>query len=445
MHPKARIISKTIGLVAASLILLFSQPGLAQTKTNPVKELNELIKAKRYAEAYVLSNQHVMDYGGEPNFDYLMGMAAIKTKAYEEAVFAFERAVINRPKWEQARFQLARSYYHVDNLAASKNELVKLKDDSSDPDFVATIEKFIGQVDDAIVSKKRKFIQVVSASAGFDSNINSGTTESEVFIEQLGTAIPLGDASKETEDMPFNLSYQAQYQEPLNQNRLIIGSLALFRTEYKDTPIFERTMADVSLKFQDVLGDFTYQVGVFYRPMILDKAHYRDQYGYSTTWTLPIDANWAAAAHVGFGKVDSRISTSLDVRDVFGTVTTKYRSGRWQHLLSANHTDIRSVESGTKHQSYHFYKFDYKATYVINPRHQANFDLQWQKFNYDVLHPVFGKVREEDFVRAGLSWRYILNDWILLDAKYRHSDKNSNVDIYAYNRDEVSFGLTMQF
>ncbi len=457
MYPKTPQIEKKapknaltkMALVAACLMLTAVPSANAQNEAKSeaqvLKQLNDLVKAKRYAEAYVLSNKHVMDYGGEARFDFLMGMAAMKTKAYEESVFAFERAVINKPKWEQARFQLARAYYHVDNLSASKNELVKLKEDSSDPDFISTIDGFIAQVDSAITDKKRQFKQVFSVSGGFDTNINSGTSINEVFIEQFGTTIPLSDESRETEDLPFNLSYQAQYQEPFSQNSLLIGQIALFSTDYKRTPSFERTLADVSLKFQDVLGDFTYQIGTFFRPMLLAETHYRDQYGFSTNWMLPINANWGVSAQVGFGKIDSRISTSLDVRDVFATTSARYRSGRWQHIFSANHTDIRSVEFGTKHQSYHYYKLDYKTTYVVTPKHQANFEVQWQKSNYDVVHPVFGAVRDEDFARAGVGWRYLLNESMLLEAKFRHSNKRSNVPIYAYNRDEYSIGFTVQF
>jgi hypothetical protein len=445
MHPKSRLTAKITGLITAALMLTHANASLAVTEIEALKKLNELVKAKQYTEAYDYANEHVMDFGGEAKFDYLMGLAAYHTQEYEQSVFAFERAVIGDPKWEQARFQLAKAYFRADNMAAAKIELIKLQRESTDEDFKAIIGKYITQVDEALIEKEHKFKQIVGISSGYDDNINSGTTVDSIFISQLGTDIPLSDESLETDDLVLNLSYQAQYQLPFTQKRKLIGAIGLYQTEYQDTSVFERTVADVSLKYQDEMGDFTYQVGAFFRPMILDRAHYRDQYGYATNWSLPLDANWSLGAQLGFGKIDSRINTSLDVRDVYGTFSARYRSGRWSHSASLNHTDIRSVEPDTKHNSYHFYQFNYQASYVVTPQQQATFETQWQKYNYDVLHPTFGKVRDEYFYRIGVGWHYIVNDWAMLSFNYRFSNKDSNVDIFEYERNEYLLGLTMQF
>lgn len=445
MYPIARLIRKITALALSCLLLSLSTPSMAITEEEAVKELNTLVTAKQYKQAYDLANEYVMDFGGEPRFDYLMGLAAYHLNLFEESVFAFERAVIVKPKWASARFELAKAYYKADNQAASKAELVKLKNESKDPEFTKKLDVYIDRVNDSMMSKRRQFKQILSITGGWDSNVNSGTSEEFVFISQLGTSIPLSAESKEKQDSVLNLSYMATYQEPFSQKSLLIGSIGLFKVDYGDTPTFERSMADLGLRWQDEMGDFIYQVGMFYRPMLLDSTHYRDQYGYFTNWTLPIDVNWSARFDVGFGKVDSQISPELDVRDVYAAASASYRTGKWQHNFTANHTDIRSVLPSTKHNSYHFYKLDYKANYILTQRQMLSFDLQWQKYNYDVVHPVFGSVRNEDFVMTGVGWRYLYNDWIMLQANYRYSDKSSNVSIYGYERNEFVLGVAAQF
>lgn len=444
MYPKVRLIRKITGLAATCAILAFANPSMAITEVEAIKQLNQLVTAKRFQEAYELANEYVMDFGGEPRFDYLMGLAAYNLQQYEESVFAFERAVIVKPKWPQARFQLAKAYFRADNQAAAKSELVKLRRESSDPDFSAKLDDYIARVNDAIMSKRRQFKQVLALSSGYDSNVNSGTIEDIAFNFQ-GQPVILSEESKETADNPINLSYQATYREPFSQKSYLIGHVGLFRVELPDTPIYERTMADLGLTWQDELGDFTYQVGTFFRPMQLDDEHYHDQYGYFTNWTLPIDSNWSARFDAGFGKVDNRTSVLLDVRDVYATLSAAYRNGRWQHTFAINHTDIRSVEPNTKHNSYHYYKLDYNSNYVLTQSQILSLELQWQKFNYDVVHPAFGIVREEDFARIGLGWRYLYNDWLMFQANYRHSEKNSNEPVYVYERDEYMLGVTVQF
>jgi hypothetical protein len=444
MHPKVRSFAKSLRFISAAALVYLSPASFADDKQT-LAQLNQLVEAKSYQQAFDLANQHIMDLGGEPRFDYLMGMAALNIKAYEESVFAFERAVINKPKWEQARFQLAKAYYHVDNLAASRTELVKLKSDSKTPKFIALIDRFILQVDEAKLNKKRQFKQIVSLSSGFDSNINSGTTESSVFLDQLEGTLVLAEGSKETEDTPFNLSYQAQYQEPLNQNALIIAGLGLYRTDYADSPAFERTLADVSLKYQDVLAGMTYQVGGFYRPMELDGDHYRDQMGILTNWSLPLDNNWSVGWQLGLGTIESRVSDSLDLEDAYGSVSGKYRNGRWQHTLAANLTEVKAKLDQSKHRNHTFFKLDYQLGYLINDSQYLSFDSQWQKLNYDEIDPAFLIVRDEEFWRAGLSWRYLQNEWMMWQVQVRHSEKTSNQAIFAYERDEAILSLTLQF
>jgi len=209
--------------------------------------------------------------------------------------------------------------------------------------------------------------------------------------------------------------------------------------------MFERSLADVTLKYQDVIAGMTYQVGAFYRPMELDGTHYRDQYGYMTNWSLPINNNWSAGWQLGFGKVDSQISPNLDVRDGYLTISGNYRTGRWQHTVAANGTKISAVTVSSRHRSHDYFKLDYQAGYLISASQHLTFDAQWQKFNYDTLDPSFLIVRDEEFWRAGLSWRYLQNDWIMWQVQLRHSEKTSNEAIFAYDRDEAVVGITLQF
>ena len=451
---KAKITGyKAVAAWLTGLLLTFSPMSHAKTEQEILKELNDLVAAERYDEAWVLSNEHVMDMGGEPNFDYLMGMAALNTNASQEAVFAFERAVIVKPKWKQARFQLARSYFQVENLAASKSELTKLKAESTDQAFIDQIDGYIGQVDNAILSKKRKFQQNIAFMVGFDDNINSGTTLDSIFLTQLGTDIPLSPDSQEIKDTSYNTTYVASYQEPLNQNSLIIGQLGIFRTDYQDSPQFERTMVDATVKFQDVLGDFTYQVGGFFRPMELNGELFRDQYGFATTWAYPLAPGWGLNWQAGFGKTNYEAGEEQDVRDVFATVATTYQTGMWQHSLSLNHTDIRAILPNTKYNSHHYYHIIYQNAYILTQTQQLTFNASYQKYNYDVKHPILGQVRDESQVSAGIGWRYMYNEWLMFSLGYQYTDKTS-VDhitknpkgtIFQYERNVFNLGVTLQF
>jgi tetratricopeptide (TPR) repeat protein len=410
-----------------------------------INQLNKLIIAKKYKQAYAIANQTVIDFGGEPNFDYLMGIAALETQAYQVAMFAFERAVIAKPKWQQARFQLAKAYFYAGNLAAARLELEKVQKEAKAPALIALIAKFISQIDNAALNKKRQIINVVAFNSGFDSNINSGTQADSIFLEQLGTEIPLSDESREINDTPFNLSYQGQYQQPIDQNSLVIAQLGLYRTAFSNTSEFNRTLADVTAKYQGVLGEMVYQLGVFYRPMILDGEHLRDQFGIQTNWNLPIDATWSISWQAGLGNTKSKIDPALDLQDVYVSFSGQYRDGPWRHSMALNVTDIEAAQKQTEHRNHHFYRLDLASEYSLSSTQQLKVGLQMQKFNYNAIDPTFLIIRDDTFWRASVGWRYFQNASMIWNLQYRHSEKMSNGDIYAYSRDELIIGLTKQF
>ena len=429
------VLAQTTNLIVTSLL----------SERQVINQLTELVNEKQFAQAYAFANQKVMDFGGEPKFDYLMGLAALKIKAYQDAIFSFERAVIAKPKWQQARFQLAKAYYYVENLAAARLELGKVQQEAKTPELIALVAKFISQIDDAALNKKRQFINVISFNTGFDSNINSGTQADSVFLDQIGADIPLSDESREIDDTPFNLSYQGQYQHPIDQNSLFIAQLGLYRTYFADTKEFERSLADVSVKYQDVLGDVIYQLGVFYRPMILDGEHYRDQFGIQSNWNLPIDAHWSIGWQLGLGNTKSQTDQALNLQDMYVSLSGQYRDGPWRHSMAINITDIEATKEQTEHRSHNYYRLDLATDYSLSSTQQLKIGLQWQKFNYNTIDPTFLIIRDDTFWRASLGWRYLINDSMICNLQYRHSEKISNGDIYAYSRDEIIIGLTMQF
>ncbi|WP_351061082.1 hypothetical protein, partial [Psychrobacter sp. TB20-MNA-CIBAN-0197] len=64
-------------------------------------ELQKLVSEKKYTQAYQKSNSEYQ-YLGEPVYDFLLGVSALKTGHAAPAVFAFERVVENNPRWYEA-------------------------------------------------------------------------------------------------------------------------------------------------------------------------------------------------------------------------------------------------------------------------------------------------------------------------------------------------------
>lgn len=67
--------------------------GWAQTPP-PNQELNQLIGAGQFEQAYQLAISNLTEWEGDTEFDFIYGIAAIESGSPNEAVFAFERVAL---------------------------------------------------------------------------------------------------------------------------------------------------------------------------------------------------------------------------------------------------------------------------------------------------------------------------------------------------------------
>ncbi|MGI9293283.1 MAG: DUF2860 family protein, partial [Pseudomonadales bacterium] len=73
----------------------------------------------------------------------------------------------------------------------------------------------------------------------------------------------------------------------------------------------------------------------------------------------------------------------------------------------------------------------------------------WRNYDYDGQEPGFGESRDDDEFRYNLGFQHdfkggLLNQWQML-GNWVRTDNQSNVDIFEYDRDQVSLGLARSF
>jgi outer membrane protein len=154
-----------------------------------------LLNNKLPGEAFARLNKHLDRFAGEPKFDYLLGISALDSGHPGQAVFALERAVASDPNNAPARAELARALFALRELDAAKREFNDVKT-SNPPNAVSvSIDRYL----DAIkgLSEQQRAAQQQSSltftadlALGFDSNINSGSAQSEWLLADGARLIP---------------------------------------------------------------------------------------------------------------------------------------------------------------------------------------------------------------------------------------------------------------
>ena len=111
-------------LILLILSLGFQFQANSAENSPPYSELNNLITSGQHEEAFELGQTHLGEWEGDPDFDFLFGLAALESGRSNEAVYALERVATtatNRLLRDRATLELARAYFVTNNLAASKN------------------------------------------------------------------------------------------------------------------------------------------------------------------------------------------------------------------------------------------------------------------------------------------------------------------------------------
>ncbi|PAU78950.1 hypothetical protein [Halomonas salipaludis] len=83
-----------------------------------------------------------LEYGGEPEFDYWLGVAALRAGAPSHALIALERVILRQPRHAGARMERVAALLQLDQRAAAEREIERLQALSPPPDAEAAIGRF---------------------------------------------------------------------------------------------------------------------------------------------------------------------------------------------------------------------------------------------------------------------------------------------------------------
>ena len=111
-------------LTITIVLIYFQHWTVAAQSNSPFTEMDRMITARQFQQAYELGTANLGQWEGEPEFDFLYGLAALESGFANESVFAFERVAAdssNRILQGRARLELARAYFATNNLTASEN------------------------------------------------------------------------------------------------------------------------------------------------------------------------------------------------------------------------------------------------------------------------------------------------------------------------------------
>lgn len=401
--------------------------------------LKQLIADKQYSQAHQLSNQMMEEHAGEANFDYLAGVAAFQTQHYQEAVFAFERVSMFAPANEQTRTYLAFSYFKVKNYPAAKAELNKLLSLNIPEQQKQQARTYLQRIEE--VEQQASGSQSVSlgVSYGYDSNVNSGTNLDNITIPIIGE-IEVFANSRETSDnfAGYDVNYSGIHK--LSQKQSINYGASLRGITNNDVDRLDRIIPSLYAGYSRDTGEKIYSISGYVQAMTLDDHYYRLAQGVTGSISFKFDG-WFWITGLGLANVDNRQSDRLDMYQY--NISNRFiTSGLNRHSLAINLGLDDAKNSNGEHNGKKYLSLNYSYLYQLADAHQLSFDLLYQTANYEAIHPTFLVEREDDTYSVGTRYTYTLTDNWQFGARFAYTDKDSNIDLYSYDKSEAVLNLT---
>ncbi len=419
---------------------------------NSIEDKSTLDKLKKevsesaFDSAWLTAQTLKDEYLGEPAFDFLYGVTALANNQAEYAVFAFERVVANKPEWLDAHYLLAKANYKIANYQSTVDITQELLNNPTTTEKLKQSANTLLDLSQSKLDKQSFYVsQRVSLSLGYDSNINSGTTEDNIFIPSTGDTFLLSEESQESSDNYGSLSYQSSGGKIFSQVSKITFSGKGTIHKFQDESQFDRMFADLALQYQHSFNFGRVSVGLKLTPLWLDNELYRTRTTLTTNFEKQLTAKWLVTTGLNLGKTNNKISDALNTDNVSVNLAGHYFSNNLKHSFGLSYSDEKSDKDIYDYNSQKITTVSYSNIWIINNAWIASGMIAYQEKEYQDSHPFFLEQRDDDMWLASASLQYNHSKQWSYNLNINAQDKDSNLSLFSYQRSDISLTANMNF
>ncbi|MCK6405377.1 MAG: surface lipoprotein assembly modifier [Rhodocyclaceae bacterium] len=435
---------RRISLVVAAAFALQVSSAFADELTDKAKVL---LNAGKGGDAFGLLEPAESVRAGEPEYDFLLGLAAMEAGQNTRAVFALERVLAVEPNNTRARAEIARAYLALGETQTAQQEFETVKRQGVPADVSMTIDRYIASIRRAEDQNQPSVTGYVEASLGYDTNVNIGPNRNSVAIPGFGNLpFELSKDSKANEDGFGALGAGVNLRTPIGGGYTLLAGLSgssrgNFSKQQFDTYSGDLNVGVSRSAEQDVYTLMA-QTGVHY----VDDSRYRNYNGITGQWQRNLDARNQVGA---FAQYSDLQYAEQDVRDAHRWVA----GASFAHLYREGIMAFASayfVAERPQHGHVGWLGFDGMG---LRAGGRMNLDSQTVLFggatfeyrSYNKEDPSFLNKRRDNQIGVLLgATRYLNKEWSVtpqLSLTYNES----NTELNEYHRELVSVTIRREF
>ncbi len=294
---------KILHAAIASILLMAS--GASAAADSALVEAQSHIDHNNPHKAYAILAPLEAERAGNPEYDYLLGIAALDAGEAGRAVFALERVLEAQPDNGPARAAIARAHYALGEIENARTEFRRAGAQPVPPPVQASIQKYLIAIEALENADRPKLSGYVAFSAGHDSNVNSAISGNQLAIPAFGGAIVTLDVNGVKQDDAFlALGGGAKLRYPLNWETAVIGSIDGNRRWNGSASRFDTGILSGSLGLSFARGKNNFSAQLQGQNFELDGNRYRDASGLMAQWEYLPNENRSFSAYVQYARLD---------------------------------------------------------------------------------------------------------------------------------------------
>jgi tetratricopeptide (TPR) repeat protein len=427
-----------------ALSMSVSMPILA---ADPIlQRADALIRLEAPDKAYEILAPLEEQQSGNPEYDYLLGVALLEKGDPQNAIFAFERCLAVEPKNGPCRVQMARTHLALGETDNARAELNVVNAYNPPPEVKQIVNQYLGAVDTLEAQQKRRITAYAQAGVGYDSNINSAPNDAiktAAALPQInGLSVNPSSVITSNDSSYASLGAGAGIVYKANNDVNLLADINTQARSFIEDHNFDYQALDGSLGASFNLETFVLMTKLQGQKMWLDGKSYRDMTGGLAQVQSGVGAG-QMALFVQKNKLSYSTQSARDgSRKNVGIAYSQVIDTQWTPSFYVSAYKGSEEVNIAVFQSQNFDGLRLGGSLTLLPNLALNSQLSYEKRNHNkALYPLFAVNRADKESNVGINLNWKINKQLSLQPNYTYTQNQSNISFSDYTRHVVSVDL----
>jgi len=415
-------------------------------QANIIDNAKSLIKNGQFNEAYQLLITKEQENIDNSDYNYQLGVAALRSGQHSAALYALDRVLSENPNHIGAQLDMAIAYFHIGNLEFAEQEFNKILTNHKDeaPKIViSTINNYL----EKIKKKNQKTTSTIigSISTGYSNNINSGIDGNSVYVPLLNTT---STYSQKISDSFVNAQVIMNNNTKIDRNNSANLAIVVNSKKYSSNKVYDQENVIAIVNGTNTNGLDSYSYG------LTGLKSYLNGNGYYKMVSANIGAKHTPSKSTSYGikiKKDKTrfIATSNEVNDSNKTTLSVDYSNLiadnkvgMSIALNTGKTDVLSSSNANGNNAFTGMSATFRK--AINGGILST-NITYQQDRYKKTNSSFLVKRKDKISSASIKFLKPIEKNLTLDLGLSYRDQNSNIAIFDNDKLEASVGIKRTF